>query len=169
MQMWSGGSAASAELLPGPVPSSVPIRPRHSAGGTLHPALVTIAREGGGVWGGRGSVEVQSEKLQRKEQSVFKQQGREPTPAYFHGKGLQDVSKCGKAGDSNLKIGLLITHSSPPPHLEAGTSILELKGHWMRITKVLFLLRRCFSWKILLRIKLRKQNQGFLEAPGVSV
>lgn len=42
--------------------------------------------------GGVSSVEVQSEKLQRKEQSVFKQQGREPTPAYFHGKGLQDVS-----------------------------------------------------------------------------
>lgn len=52
MQMWSGGSAASAEPLPGPVPSSVPIRPRHSAGGTLHPALVTIAGEGGG--GGLG-------------------------------------------------------------------------------------------------------------------
>lgn len=83
MQMWSGDSAASAELLPGPVPSTAPIRLRHSAGGSSHPALVTM---------GGGSVEVQSEKLQRKEQLVFKQQGREPTPAYFHGKGLQDVS-----------------------------------------------------------------------------
>lgn len=88
MQTWSGDSAACAELLPGPVPSPVPITLRHSAGGTLHPALVTVAEEGG--WG--GSVEVQSEKLQRKEQSEFKQQGMEPTPAYFHGKGLQDVS-----------------------------------------------------------------------------
>lgn len=86
MQMWSGDSAASAELLPSPVPSTVPITLRHSAGGTLHPELVTI------VGGGRGSVEVHSEKLQQKEQSVFKQQGREPTPVYFHGKGLQDVS-----------------------------------------------------------------------------
>lgn len=87
MQMWSGDTAASVELQPGPVPSTVPITLRHSAGGTLHPALVTIVggREG-------GSVEAQSEKLQRKEQSVFKQEGREPTPAYFHGEGLQDVS-----------------------------------------------------------------------------
>lgn len=54
MRMWSGGSAASAELLPGPVPSSVPIRLRHSAGGTLHPALVTVAGEGGRGGGGLG-------------------------------------------------------------------------------------------------------------------
>lgn len=49
MQMWSGDSAASAELLPGPVPSTAPIRLRHSAGGSSHPALVTM---GGGGLGG---------------------------------------------------------------------------------------------------------------------
>lgn len=154
MQMWSGDSAASAELLPGPVPSTAPIRLRHSAGGSSHPALVTM---GGAQW-----------KSNRKNCSGTRKGADSSLFSWKRSAGCL-LSKCGKAGDSTLKIGLLITHSSPPSRLEAGTSILELKGHWRRITKALFLLRRCFSWKILLKIKLRKQNQGFLEAPGVSV
>lgn len=104
-----GGVFAAGLRLPAPQPALLfsqhcsDYARRHFAGGTLHPALVfsQCDRSRGGVGGQEVSlVEVQSEKPQRKEQSVFKLRGRERSQTYFHEKkGLRDVSfLCGKTG-----------------------------------------------------------------------
>lgn len=95
---------ASEKLLPVPEPAlllhnTVPIMLRHFAGGTLHPVLLFSQCD---YSGGQevSLVEVQPEKPQRKEQSVFKLQGRERSSNLFSWKRSAGclLSKCGKAG-----------------------------------------------------------------------
>lgn len=82
VQRRESAAFASEQLLPVPepalvFPSTVPIMLRHFAGGTLHPALVFSQCDHSGGGQEVTLVQVQSEKPQRKEQSVFKLQGRE--------------------------------------------------------------------------------------------